>query len=78
LGQNSYIDWDLNEQLSTALDGDWIPEGTPAFDVTRQVIDQGLGSLTERQRYAPKWFAFPFACAILHCLNSQIVIEEIS
>jgi hypothetical protein len=50
MGWNDHMDFELSEMISDALDEGYIVEGTAAYGIARQVIDQGPESLSERQK----------------------------
>lgn len=52
MGHNDHIDYELADQLSDLLDEGYLIPTRPAYGVALQVIDQGLGSLTPKQRVA--------------------------
>lgn len=45
-----YFDAEYSELLSDMLDDDRLREGTPAYGITKQLIDQGEESLSPKQR----------------------------
>ena len=51
MGWNDHVDFELHDLVSDATDEGLIEEGTPAYGVAQQVINQGYDSLSERQRW---------------------------
>lgn len=51
MGWNDHIDFELHDLVSDAVDGGYIEEGTPAYGVAQQAIDQGYESLSDKQRW---------------------------
>jgi hypothetical protein len=51
MGWNDRINWDLHEELEQSVQEGLLEEGTPAYGITQQVIQQGLASLSPKQRH---------------------------
>lgn len=51
MGWNDHVDFDLHDLVSDATDEGLIEEGTPAYGVAQQVINQGYDSLSDRQKW---------------------------
>ena len=51
MGWNDHVDFELSERLQELIDGGFLDKGSAAFGITRQVIDGGTGTLSDKQRF---------------------------
>lgn len=51
MGHNDHIDFELYELITDAVDEGYIEEGTPAHGISKQVVDRGYDSLSDKQRW---------------------------
>ena len=51
MGWNDHVDFELYETVSDAVDEGHLEEGTPAYGIAQQVIDQGYDSLSDKQKW---------------------------
>ena len=51
MGWNDHVDFELYEAVSDAVDEGYLEEGTPAYGIAQQVVDQGYDSLSDKQKW---------------------------
>lgn len=51
MGWNDHVDFELYEAISDAVDEGYLEEGTSAYGIAQQVVDQGYDSLSDKQKW---------------------------
>lgn len=69
MGWNDHIDFDLHERINDRLEEGLFEEGTKEYGIARKVADEGLSSLSEKQRYV-------WDTAIVPIFERPVTLEE--
>jgi hypothetical protein len=73
MGHNDHIDFELHDAIEDLVAEGVLEKGTPAYGIAQQIIDQGWGSLSEKQR----WVFEKQVAPLLQRRAESIRIQEI-